>query len=209
MKTYGYVLHYRHFPETFTPHSWLKSYTHTIGANCMWHMGKQGYENLEDLLILKLQSLYDCEHEILKQLPRMAKAAHDDDLVSLFEEHCEETEGQIQRLEKALGALHAPKKKNRVEAIRGLAKDAAWIVQNVKKPESRDALLIAAAQYVEHYEIAGYSTVKEWADLMERSDVADLLEETLAQEEDASEKLHNIAEGINELAHEEGEESEE
>ncbi len=165
---------------------------------------------LHDLLITKMQSLYDVEHEITKALPKMAKAASDAELKSGFEEHLEQTKGQIERLEKAFELLNEKPKKLKSEAIRGLIADGEWVIKNVEGSEALDANLIAAAQYVEHYEIAGYGSAVEWAREMGHTEVADLLEETLEEEEATDEKLNELAtSGVNERANDMDEEDEE
>ncbi len=162
---------------------------------------REKFATLHDLLILKLQSLYDIENELVKALPKMIKHATDGQLREAFETHWGETENHVTRLEKALADIEAPLKKSKVEAIRGLTKDAAWVMKNVKKEETRDTLMIAAAQYVEHYEMAGYGTASEWARIMGHDTVQNLLEETLAEEKAADEKLNELARGgINERA---------
>jgi ferritin-like metal-binding protein YciE len=159
------------------------------------------FETLHDLFILKLQSLYDIENEIVKALPKFAKKATDGNLQAAFEKHLAETERQVTRLEEALKEIDAPIKKEKVEAIRGLSKDAAWIMQNVKDDAARDAALIAAAQYVEHYEMAGYGAASEWARNMGHDSVVSLLEDTLAEEKAADAKLNELAlSGINDAA---------
>src|SRR4051812_11465236 len=104
---------------------------------------KQQYESLHDLLILKLDSLYDIEQQLIKALPKMAKAASDEKLREAFSNHLEETKGHAQRLEEALGKLDESVGKSKVEAIRGLVEDAEWCIKNVKNPLARDALLVA------------------------------------------------------------------
>ena len=152
------------------------------------------YESLHDLLILKLRSLLDIETEITKALPKLAKAAQDEKLREALTSHLEETKGQAERLTQALELLRdTAQRKSKVEAIRGLAKDAAWIVKSIKSPAARDALIIAAAQYVELYEIAGYGTAAAWADQMGHEKVSALLRETLEEEGAANKKLNAIA----------------
>jgi ferritin-like metal-binding protein YciE len=170
----------------------------------------KSFESLHELFILKLQSLYDVEQELVKVLPKLAKHASNEELASAFEEHLQETQGQVKRLEKAFKLLGEKPKKEKVEGIRGIAEDGSWILKNVKDDAARDAALIAAAQYAEHYEIAGYGTAAEWARIMEHDEVQALLEETLGEEEAANEKLNALAQGgINDAANEMAEEEEE
>lgn len=155
-------------------------------------------ETLHDLLINKIKVLYDVENEITKALPQMAKAASNSDLKQGFEHHLEETEGQIERLEQIFEHLSMNPEKLESEAIRGLVKDGEWVIKNVKDKKALDANLIAAAQYVEHYEIAGYGTAIEWAKEMGHDEIQKLLEETLEEESHTNEELTKMAtSGIN------------
>lgn len=158
------------------------------------------YTTLHELLILKLRVLRDVEGQLIKALPKMAKAATDPKLQAAFTEHLKETEGHEARIDEALElAGDTGKKKDKSEAIRGLIEDAEWVIKNVKNPAARDASLIAAAQYVEHYEIAGYGSAEAWARHMGHDEIADLLEKTLDEESAADKKLSALAEsGINE-----------
>jgi ferritin-like metal-binding protein YciE len=170
----------------------------------------KSFDSLHELFILKLQSLYDVEQELVKVLPKLAKSASNEELSAAFEEHRKETEGQVKRLEKAFKLLGEKPKKEKVEGIRGITEDGSWILKNVKGDAARDAALIGAAQYAEHYEIAGYGTAAEWARIMEHDEVCQLLEETLAEEEAANEKLNALAQsGINDAANDMAEAEEE
>lgn len=156
---------------------------------------------LDNLLIQKIQALYDVENQLVKALPKMAKNASDQDLIDGFEEHLEQTKEHVQRLEDAFDYLGEKPKKLSGDAIRGMIKDAEWIISTVKNPEALDAGLVAAAQYVEHYEIAGYGTALEWARELGHTEVADLLEQTLKEEKEADRKLSELATSkINEAA---------
>lgn len=158
-------------------------------------------ETLHGLLIMKLQCILDNETNIVKALPKMAKKATDKDLKEAFNHHLAETKEQIKRLEKAFSLLAMKPKKTKVEAIRGLISDADWVMKNVHDTAALDANLIAAAQYVEHYEMAGYGTASEWAKLMGHTEVQDLLEQNLAEEKEADKKLNELATSkINERA---------
>lgn len=164
------------------------------------------YETLHDLLVLKLQALYDAEQEIVMALPEMIKKASSSALRTTLELHLDETKEQVGRLEKALNLLEVPPKKMKSEAIAGLVKDAEWVLKNVSDAAARDAAIIAAAQYVEHYEIAGYGVACEWSDLMHHDEVSELLKKTLAEEVNADKKLTDLAEGgINAEANKEDE----
>jgi ferritin-like metal-binding protein YciE len=162
-------------------------------------------DTLHDLLIMKLQALYDVETELLKALPKMAKHATRPELRQGFEEHARQTKGHVGRLEKAFKLLDEKPRKLRSEAIRGIIADAEWLMKNVNGKESLDAGLIAAAQYAEHYEMAGYGSAQEWAELMKHDDVERLLAETLEEEKQTNIKLNELAmTGVNSAANKEG-----
>ncbi len=160
------------------------------------------YATLHELLILKIRALHYVESVLIKALPKMEKAASAIELKEAFRSHLAETRVQRERLEKALQLLaHKGKSSEKSAAIDGLVKDAEWGMKNVKDAKARDALLIAAAQYVEHYEMAGYGAARAWAEEMGHDEVAQLLQETLDEEEAANEALTTLAEGgINEAA---------
>jgi ferritin-like metal-binding protein YciE len=156
---------------------------------------------LHNLLIQKMQALYDAENQIVKALPKMAQNASDDELRDAFELHLEQTKEQVTRLEQAFKALDEKPKTLSGDAIKGMIKDAEWLMKSVKNPEALDAGLISAAQYVEHYEIAGYGSAIEWAREMGHDEVVDLLEKTLAEEKETDVKLSELATSkINEAA---------
>lgn len=158
---------------------------------------------LPDLFLQKLQVLYDVETNLVKALPQMSKHATNDDLKSAFEEHLEQTKGHVRRLEQIFSNLEETPKKLKSEAIKGLTNDAKWVMSHVQGSEALDANLISAAQYVEHYEIAGYGSALEWAREMGHEEAARLLEETLQEERDADAKLNDLAiTGINQTANE-------
>ncbi len=150
---------------------------------------------LHDLLLNKLSVLSDVENQLIKALPKMAKAATDLELSAGFEGHLKQTREHARRLEQAFAILKQKPKKLRSEAIRGLVEDGAWVIKNVTGDEALDANLIAAAQYVEHYAIAGYGSALEWATEMGHEEVADLLQATLDEEKDTDKKLNDLARG--------------
>ena len=182
-------------------------FTASVYASCMATKKPEKYQNLQELLLLKLKVLHDVENQLIKALPRMAKASEDPALRQAFESHLEETRGHEERVDEALELMgDKGKQKEKSDAIRGLIKDADWCVKNIKKPEARDAALIAAAQYVEHYETAGYGSALEWAKEIGQDQVADLLEKTLEEEKAANDKLTGLAEGgINRAANDKSE----
>jgi ferritin-like metal-binding protein YciE len=151
-------------------------------------------DNLSSLLHNKLKALYDIETQLVKALPAMAKNATDADLKKGFSDHLEQTKGHAQRLEEAFKMLGQKPQKLACDGIRGIIADAQWVIKNVEGDAPLDANLIAAAQYAEHYEMAGYGSALEWARRLNQNDIASLLEKTLNEEKEASEKLSDLAE---------------
>jgi ferritin-like metal-binding protein YciE len=151
-------------------------------------------ENLEDLFRLKITSLYDIESAIVGALPKMAKAATGPELKEALEMHLEETRSQVTRLEEIFTMLEMKPKKTKVEAIRGLIADADWIIKQKPSPGLLDALIVASARYVEHYEMAGYMSAIAWAEHLGMTEATELLRATLEEENNAETKLSGIAE---------------
>jgi len=151
--------------------------------------------DLKSLLVEQLQDLYDAEQQITRALPKMASAANDEELKTAFQEHLEQTRGHVDRLERAFGMLDESAVTKSCAGIRGILKEGEEALEKDLNGSVKDALLIAGAQRVEHYEIAGYGTVAAWADELGLDDVADLLGETLDEEEEADDRLSKIAEG--------------
>jgi ferritin-like metal-binding protein YciE len=149
-------------------------------------------KDLDDLFLDTLKDIYFAEKQILKALPRMAKAAQSPDLRAGFERHLKETEGQVQRLEQIFETLGQPAKGKTCEAILGILKEGDEIVEEFKGSQALDAGLISSAQAVEHYEIARYGTLKAWAKQMGHSDVVKLLEATEREEIATDEKLSKL-----------------
>ncbi len=148
---------------------------------------------LDDLLVTKLKSLYDVESQLVKALPKMAKKATDEDLRRGFERHAKQTQEHGARLERAFAELEVRPQKLACEGIRGIIADAEWVMKNVKGDAALDAALVAAGQYAEHYEIAGYESAVAWARLLDLGEVADLLQETLDEERETSDELTELA----------------
>lgn len=150
--------------------------------------------NLNDLLVHFVRDMYYAEKQILKELPKMARKAHSKELKELFEEHREETEGQIERLEKVFEELGLKARGVTCEAIQGILDEGKEIMQETSDDDTRDAGMIAAAQAVEHYEITRYGTMITWADRLGLDKARKLLAETLEQEKAADGKLTRLAE---------------
>lgn len=152
---------------------------------------------LKDCFILKLQSLYDVEKEIVASLPHMIESASDPELKSALSDHLKETEEHIRRLESVFEIIESPPERMEVRAIRGLNADSAWLTTQEGAPAAHDSSLIAAAQYIEHYEIAGYRSLIRWANLLNLSKAEKMLDKTVRDEEKADETLAHIAERVN------------
>ena len=151
-------------------------------------------ESLRDLLVEQLQDLYDAENRITKALPKMAKAATSPALKAAFEKHLRETEGQVKRLEQVFEALGEKAKTKTCKAMQGLIAEGEETMGENAEPEVLDAALIASAQRVEHYEMAGYGTVRSYAKLLKEDAIVGLLEQTLEEEKATDEALTTLAE---------------
>jgi ferritin-like metal-binding protein YciE len=153
-------------------------------------------DNLRKLYIEELRDLYSAENQLLKALPKMAKGASSDELKQAFESHLQETEGHVERLETIFEDLDESPKGKTCHAMKGLVEEGSEILEEEGDESVLDAGIIAAAQKVEHYEIASYGTVRTFAELLGEKDAAKLLQETLDEEGAADEKLTELAEGI-------------
>ena len=160
--------------------------------------------NFTELLVDELRDLYDAETQLTKALPKMAKAASSDELRSAFEEHLEQTQEHVNRLERAFELLDVPAKRKSCKAMAGLLAEGEEHIAEKAPPAIKDAGLIGAAQKVEHYEIASYGTARTFARVLELEDVADLLQETLDEEGETDKRLTQIAESLNDEAAGEG-----
>ena len=165
-------------------------------------------EGLKELYIDELKDLYNAESQLVKALPKMAKAASSDELRQGFEEHLEQTKGHVQRLEKIFQALGESPKGKKCKGMEGLIEEGSEVMEEDYEGSVLDAALIGAAQRVEHYEIAGYGTVRSMAESLGESDHVSLLEETLEEEKATDEKLTELAEQINAQANQAGDEAE-
>jgi ferritin-like metal-binding protein YciE len=154
-------------------------------------------ENLRDLFVDELKDLYSAENQLLKALPKMAKAATAPDLKRAFESHLKETQGHVERLEQVFAGLDVSPKGKKCKAMEGLVEEGAEMMQEDAEPDVMDAGLIAAAQRVEHYEMAGYGCVRTYAQLLGETKAATLLQKTLDEEGAADKKLTQIAKQIN------------
>jgi len=151
-------------------------------------------ENLHDLFVHTLQDIYFAEQTIVKKLPKMAEKATSSQLRIAFETHLAETKQQVQRLEQVFQQLGEQVKAEECPAIEGITEEAEELLSEINDPETRDAAMLAAAQAVEHYEIARYGTLVAWAEEMGHNDVIGLLRETLEEEKATDAKLSQLAE---------------
>lgn len=152
------------------------------------------FNNLEDLFCDQIQDLYDAEQRLTEALPKMAKAANAPQLKQAFEHHLEETKHQVQRLEKVFALLNKDAKAKTCDAMKGLISEGEEVVNAKGDAQVKDAALIAAAQRVEHYEMAGYGTARNFAERLGLDEAARLLQETLDEEGAADHKLTQLAE---------------
>lgn len=166
-------------------------------------------DSLNALLEEELKDIYSAEKQLLKALPKMAKKATSEELRAALEEHLEVTEGQVERLEQVFEALGKPAKAKTCKAMQGLVEEATEIMEEDADDAVMDAGIIAAAQKVEHYEIASYGTVRTWARLCGEEEAAELLQETLDEEAEADKKLTELAENFVNPEAESGDDDEE
>ncbi len=155
-----------------------------------------GIDSLESLFQDELKDIYDAEKQITKALPKMIKKAGADELRAAFEEHLQQTEQQIQRLEEVFEQLGMPARGKKCIGMQNLLKEGAEMMAEAEDEDTRDALMIAAAQKVEHYEIATYGTLRVWANLLGHEESAALFEETLEEEKETDQRLTAIAESF-------------
>jgi len=167
-------------------------------------------DSLSDLLQDEIKDIYDAEKQLTKALPKLAKKATAPELRDAFEEHLQQTEEHIARLEQVFDQMGMPVRGKKCEAMQHLIAEGNDMIGEAEDDATRDALMIAAAQKCEHYEIASYGTIRVWANLLGKTEVATLFEDTLEEEKEADQKLTQIAEScINQQAAESGEGEEE
>jgi ferritin-like metal-binding protein YciE len=150
--------------------------------------------SLEDLFVAELRDLYSAENQIIKALPKMAKAAASEELKNACEEHLEQTRGHVERLEQIFDQLDVSPKGKKCKGMEGLIDEGKETMDEAEEDSVCDAALIAAAQHVEHYEMAGYGCARTYAHTLGNDQAADLLQQTLAEEKETDEKLTRLAE---------------
>jgi ferritin-like metal-binding protein YciE len=151
--------------------------------------------SLQDVFREQVEDLYDAERQLLTALPKVASAANSAELREAFEHHLEETKGHVERLEQVLAQVGMGAATEHCEAMEGLIREGDEIISATGDPTAKDAALIAAAQRIEHYEIAGYGTAKTLAGELGLDEARSLLEQTLDEESNADKKLTTIATG--------------
>ena len=166
-------------------------------------------ESLQDLFLNELKDIYNAEKQIVRALPRMAKAAEAPELAQAFTKHLRETEGHVERLERIFKSLDQPARGKTCKGMQGLLEEGKEILEEEGAPEVIDAALISAAQRVEHYEIAAYGCLRTYAQLLGLGDADRLLEQTLKEEEATDKALTALGEGgLNQAAFAAGEDEE-
>ncbi|PYV59112.1 MAG: ferritin-like domain-containing protein [Acidobacteria bacterium] len=154
--------------------------------------------SLKELFIEELRDLYDAENQLTKALPKMAEGSSSPELREAFEEHLEQTRNHVSRLEKVFAGLGEKPKAEKCKGMEGLIKEGSELLKEDDfDSEVKDAAIIGAAQKVEHYEIAGYGTVRTFAELLGEDEAVSLLEETLEEEKETDQKLTELADQIN------------
>lgn len=153
--------------------------------------------SLQELFVEQLQDLYDAEQQIIKALPKMIDATDSEELRSALTEHLEVTKAQAERIEKICEELDEEPEGDKCKGMAGVIQEGSDHMKQVKDPDVRDAVIIAGAQRVEHYEIAGYGTARTFANLLGYEEAANMLQETLDEEKEADSTLTSIAEKIN------------
>jgi len=150
-------------------------------------------DSIEKLFIEELRDLYSAETQITKALPKLVKAASSNELRSAFEHHLKETEGHVQRLEQVFQILDTSPKGKTCDGMKGVLNEGAQTLRETEEGDVRDVALISAAQRVEHYEMAGYGSVRSYAERLGQARIAQLLQATLDEEKSADKKLTEIA----------------
>jgi ferritin-like metal-binding protein YciE len=157
-------------------------------------------DTIEKLFIEELKDLHSAEKQITKTLPKLIEAATSGDLKKAFEHHLKETEGQIDRLDKAFEILGTRPKEKTCDGMKGILAEGSEMLHETKEGDVRDVALISAAQRVEHYEMAAYGSVRSYAQQLNKSEIAELLQQTLEEEKAADKKLTEISEKVNSRA---------
>ncbi|HEV2132442.1 MAG TPA: ferritin-like domain-containing protein [Longimicrobiaceae bacterium] len=153
-------------------------------------------KSLDDLFVHELKDLYSAEKQMVQGLQKLAKKASREELRNAFEQHLEETRGQVERLEKIFEGLDWSPRGEKCEGMAGLIQEAEGVMEDTEDTDVLDAALIAAAQKQEHYEISGYGTARTYAQMLGNQEAARILQQTLDEESAADERLNKLAEGM-------------
>lgn len=156
--------------------------------------------SLQELYVEQLKDLYDAEHQIIKALPKMIEKASSEDLKEALSEHLEVTEQQAKRIETIFAELGEKAKAEKCKGMQGVIAEGDDLIGKINDPEVRDAAIIASAQRVEHYEMAGYGTARSYATQLGEDEAGDLLQQTLDEEKEADANLTELASEINQNA---------
>ena len=154
-------------------------------------------ENLQDLFLEQLKDVHDAEQRLVKALPKMAREASSEELSSAFEKHLRQTQEHVTRLERVFRSIGESAAKKTCKAMVGLIEEGEEVMKEDADDNVKDAALIAAAQKVEHYEMATYGCLRDWARLLGHDEAANLLQQTLDEEGEADKKLTEIAQSLN------------
>jgi ferritin-like metal-binding protein YciE len=158
--------------------------------------GAMPLRNLEDAFVDEMKDMLHAEKQILKALPRMAKKTSHAELKEAFEQHRRQTEEQIHRIEQAFESVGRSPRTKKCEGMEGILDEGKDLLKEKAEPDVLDAMLIAAAQKTEHYEIAAYGTLCTWAEMLGHDEAARLLKQNLSEEKETDEKLTQIAESL-------------
>jgi ferritin-like metal-binding protein YciE len=161
--------------------------------------------SLQELYLEQLKDLYDAEHQIIKALPKMIDKTESEELKDALNEHLEVTREQASRIERIFSEMGEKAKAEKCKGMQGVIAEGDDLIGEIDDPNVRDAAIIAAAQRVEHYEMAGYGTARTYAQQLGEEEAADLLQETLDEEKEADQKLTELATELNVEAEEGGE----
>jgi ferritin-like metal-binding protein YciE len=153
--------------------------------------------SLQELYVEQLRDLYNAENQLVKALPKMVKAAQSDALRKGFEQHLAQTKGHVDRLEQIFGAMDESPKGRKCAGMEGLVEEGEEVIREQSGSDALDSGLIASAQRVEHYEIAGYGTVRTFAELLGDEEAVNLLQRTLDEERETDQKLTELAQQVN------------
>jgi len=152
--------------------------------------------SLQDLFVHELKDLYSAEKQLLQALPKMAKNTENEELRRAFEEHREQTETHVERIERIMSGMENSPRGEKWAGMEGLIEEAEDLLENAEDASVKDAGLIGAAQRVEHYEIAGYGTARTYAEMLGLDEAVQLLQQTLEEEKETDAKLTRLAEGM-------------